>query len=294
MNQQQVREWRRQGIGGSDAPVIEGVSPWKTPFQLWEEKCLGVFDEKDNPSMAYGRSMEEPIRQEFEKLTGLVVAPDRLIHPDHCWLRISMDGLDITGKCSVEIKSANKEDHELAKAGKVPLKYHPQNQHYYNVHEKLDKHFYFSHHKGDYALVEVARERDFIGDMRERQRKFWDLVLQGKPPELTEKDFLLMEDGKEWSRKAKELKELKALVKDLEKGETLLQKELKLLSQGRNAKDSSISFRKSICQGAIDYKQAIEDYLSNMRAHYPEVTFPEVAFEPYRKDPIEKWTLKVI
>ena len=31
-------DWRKKGIGSSDAPIIMGVSPWKTPFELWEEK----------------------------------------------------------------------------------------------------------------------------------------------------------------------------------------------------------------------------------------------------------------
>ena len=29
-------ERRRHGIGGSDAPVVVGLSKWRTPFQLWQ------------------------------------------------------------------------------------------------------------------------------------------------------------------------------------------------------------------------------------------------------------------
>lgn len=31
-------EQRRKGIGGSDAPVIMGVNPWRSPMDLWLEK----------------------------------------------------------------------------------------------------------------------------------------------------------------------------------------------------------------------------------------------------------------
>lgn len=35
-------EWRKNGIGGSDATVVEGISPYRTPRQLfYEKKGLG-------------------------------------------------------------------------------------------------------------------------------------------------------------------------------------------------------------------------------------------------------------
>lgn len=37
-NTQEWEKFRLQKIGASDAPIIMGVSPWKTPFQLWLEK----------------------------------------------------------------------------------------------------------------------------------------------------------------------------------------------------------------------------------------------------------------
>lgn len=48
-------------LGGSDAAAILGVSPWKTPFALWEEK-LGRSTEKDDPAreriLRRGKRME--------------------------------------------------------------------------------------------------------------------------------------------------------------------------------------------------------------------------------------------
>ena len=29
---------RQKGIGGSDVAAILGMSPWRTPYQVWEEK----------------------------------------------------------------------------------------------------------------------------------------------------------------------------------------------------------------------------------------------------------------
>jgi len=41
-------EMERKGfIGGSDAPIILGLSPWKSPYQLWLEK---IGQDKDQSS----------------------------------------------------------------------------------------------------------------------------------------------------------------------------------------------------------------------------------------------------
>ena len=43
---QQSEEWlefRRSRIGASDAPIIMGVSPWKTHYKLWVEKIQGYI-----------------------------------------------------------------------------------------------------------------------------------------------------------------------------------------------------------------------------------------------------------
>ena len=40
-NIQGTSEWlenRKNHIGASDAPVVMGVSPWDTPYKLWENK----------------------------------------------------------------------------------------------------------------------------------------------------------------------------------------------------------------------------------------------------------------
>ncbi len=38
--EQRSEEWlklRREGLGASDIPAVLGISPYKTPYQLWAE-----------------------------------------------------------------------------------------------------------------------------------------------------------------------------------------------------------------------------------------------------------------
>ncbi len=55
---QHSNEWlelRKNKIGASDAPIIMKVSPWKTPYRLWEEK-LGLTECVSNQAMKRTRS----------------------------------------------------------------------------------------------------------------------------------------------------------------------------------------------------------------------------------------------
>ena len=79
--QQNTNEWlefRRNKIGSSDAPIIMGKSPWKTPHQLWEEK-MGIKDSFfESQAMRRGKDLEPEARTAFEEQTGLVMWPDVL------------------------------------------------------------------------------------------------------------------------------------------------------------------------------------------------------------------------
>lgn len=50
-------EFRKTGIGGSDAAAILGLSPFKTNVEVWEEKVgLRVSDDiSDSPQVKYGK-----------------------------------------------------------------------------------------------------------------------------------------------------------------------------------------------------------------------------------------------
>ena len=48
---------RQKGIGGSDVAAILGMSPWRTPYQVWEEKTTPIDEtaaEDDRPALYWG------------------------------------------------------------------------------------------------------------------------------------------------------------------------------------------------------------------------------------------------
>ncbi len=69
-----VEQWlaeRNSGIGGSDAPVVVGVSPWKSRQALWAEKTGTVDAPKlDSDAVEMGKELEPIALKRYAKKSG--------------------------------------------------------------------------------------------------------------------------------------------------------------------------------------------------------------------------------
>ena len=107
MTKEQQDDWffaakRLYGLGGSDIAVLLKLSPWKTPFQLWQEKTCRVAPEElqtSNVFTHWGKLLEDTIRQEYKDLIGhyygdYKTAPVFKV-PEHPQIICNLDGLII-------------------------------------------------------------------------------------------------------------------------------------------------------------------------------------------------------
>lgn len=95
---------RDKYIGGSDIPIIMGISPFKTRWELLQEKAgLKVDEFSGNQYTEYGDLMEPKIRDYANKYYGTVFEPDQVIKGD---LRGNCDGFN--GDTILEIKTTSK------------------------------------------------------------------------------------------------------------------------------------------------------------------------------------------
>lgn len=279
----EFHEFRRLGIGGSDAPVLmNGVHFGKTPYMLWEEKHLGKHEDKDSYAMKRGRDNEEAGRIAFKELTHITVEKkDYVVHPDIPWLRCNLDGIDPWEEVVVEIKNAGADDHVEALHGKVPHKYVPQVQHIRLVLPKIKEVHYVSLNKDfPVAHVIVKPDKAYEAELFKKEQEFWDHVLKGKPPELNEHDYVNMAQNPEWLACETELADLRILKKSLEEKDDELVSVLKALSGERSAKGLRLVMQKQMCQGAVDY------------AKVPQLE--GVDLSPYRKKSFTKWPIRLI
>lgn len=72
--------WRRSGIGASDAAALLGVSPWASPLSVYSDKTATdpPDDDDDREFLRWGRLLEDPILDEFERRTGRLVSDRQL------------------------------------------------------------------------------------------------------------------------------------------------------------------------------------------------------------------------
>ena len=88
MDRAQWLEERRSGIGGSDVAPMLGLSPWKTPFALWQDKTGRAVevepDEAQRERMHFGTVLEDVVAREHAARTGQRVqrVTSMLRHPD--------------------------------------------------------------------------------------------------------------------------------------------------------------------------------------------------------------------
>lgn len=172
-------EWRLQGIGSSDAPVIMGVSPLSTPYALYLQKRRLMSPPADNPAMARGRQLEPIARACYEKETGNIMVPLIAECTTVPFIRASYDGVAPTFDLALEVKCPGEKAHQMALAGIVPPFYMDQVQQQIHVAGIEMVHYYsFDGQQG--KLLEVRRDRSRIDRLLETATLFWEKVCNGR------------------------------------------------------------------------------------------------------------------
>lgn len=269
-------EHRRNYLGASDAPIIMGASPWKTPFQLWEDK-LGISPPQEETwAMKRGTDMEPLARASFEKETGLEVFPQIVYHPEHSFMMASMDGLSLDGKHAVEIKCPGAKAHQSALDGIVPDYYMPQLQHQLAC-IGLEMLWYYSFDGKYGALVEVHRDDTYIDKLIEKECKFWECVKSSTPPPLTNKDYS-ERNSDTWNTYGERVAVIDDAISKLKAEREEIRQFLISDSGGNSSRCGSLTLAKSYPIGRVDYKAI------------PELK--TIDLNQYRKPSREQWTLK--
>jgi putative phage-type endonuclease len=189
MDKAQWLEERKKGIGGSDAGAVLGVSPWKTPLQVYLEKRGEVPGIEDNEYMKWGRNLEPLIRQEYANQTGReVTVPGEILHHSrYGWMLANLDGAIVNGggiKRVLEIKTARSADN-WGEPGtdEIPDHYQAQVQHYMIVTGYPVADVAVLIGGSDFRLYEVPADPELHAIMVEKEAAFWERVQKGVEPE---------------------------------------------------------------------------------------------------------------
>lgn len=187
MKTEEWLEYRRRGIGGSDASVILGISPYRSILQLWEEKTGRVsIEEKKNSYTYFGHVMEPVIKKEFTKRTGLKVRAKNymLQSEEHPFMLADLDGVvrEKDGSYSVfEAKTASEYKKPVWEKG-VPEEYVAQVQHYLCVTGYQKAYVCAVVGGNTYYCYQIKRNGEYMKNLVEKEKAFWDCVKKGIPP----------------------------------------------------------------------------------------------------------------
>lgn len=197
---------RRQGIGGSDAAAVLGLSPWTTPVQVWLDKTGRSTPKPETPQMKYGSYFEDYVADLYVEETGREVRRynkmihkgcllgnlDRLVVPEGGKIASHMG--EIRTDTLLECKTAGREWN-----GEVPIQYLAQVNHYLGLDESLrhaDVAVLFRTSL-KFEIFRVERDDEVIKAMQERLTAWWDKYVVGDemPPPANEEDCRLL-----WAR----------------------------------------------------------------------------------------------
>ena len=185
-------EYRKQGIGGSDASVVCGINRYKSPVELWMEKTGQLPYQEAGEAAYWGTQLEALVRSEFTKRTGIEVRQVKqlLQSEDHPFMLANLDGVcehPDYGPCIFEAKTAS-----AYKAGEwddaIPDEYLLQVSHYMAV----------TGYKAAYIAVLIGgntfrwrlieRDDKLISMLIPFETIFWKHVQGGTPPPLDGSD----------------------------------------------------------------------------------------------------------
>lgn len=180
---------RTTGIGGSDVAAILGLSKWKTPLQVYQEKRGEIAPQADNDAMRWGRYLEPVVRQAYADQTGNEVRVlDQLVrHPLYEHMIANLDGFVIpesSPRRVFEAKTARTGD-GWGEPGsdQIPQPYLLQVQHYMAVTGFVVADVAVLIGGSDFRVYEVPEDRELQDMLCDACTEFWSRVQAGDPPE---------------------------------------------------------------------------------------------------------------
>ena len=169
-------EWRRSGIGASDAPTIMRQNPWKTVEQLRHEKQNPKFENRANAAMQRGTLLEPSARRDYCSRYNIDMQPSCIESVTIPWMKGSLDGINIDKNRVIEIKCGQSSFKYTRRTNSVPDYYYGQLQHILSItgYESIDYWSYLP--LTSPILINVARDERYIETLIDSEEAFWNSI----------------------------------------------------------------------------------------------------------------------
>jgi putative phage-type endonuclease len=242
---------RQKYLGGSDVAGILGISPWRTPLDVYLDKTEGR--QPDDPAKAKifsrGARMEPYVIDLLSEETGLVIARrgERYRDPVHDFMAAEIDAEAESGE-NIEIKTVSPFKAQAwgeEQTDAIPVHYTAQAMHGLMVTNRQACVFGVLIGGDDFRVYRVDRDDETIEAIRAAEVEFWDRIQRKDPPPLSavsdvfrlfDKDNgAIVEANGDILDAYNELRQLRAQEKEACKAADELEDRIKLFMGGNSA-----------------------------------------------------------
>ena len=178
-------EYRKQGIGGSDASVVCGMNRYKSSIELWMEKTDQLPYQEAGEAAYWGTQLEELVRLEFTKRTKIEVKQVKqlLKSREYPFMLANLDGIcehPDYGTCIFEAKTASA--YRMGEwEDSIPDEYQLQIQHYMAVTGFQGAYIAVLIGGNTFRWQFVARDEELISMLIQLEKDFWRHVQENIP-----------------------------------------------------------------------------------------------------------------
>ena len=180
-------EYRRTGIGGSDAATVVGLNPYSSLYALYNDK-LGLLPPKDETeAMRQGHDLEQYVAYRWMEATGKTCRRNNFMWraSGHSCMLADIDREVVGENAGLECKTTSVYNQADLEHGEIPLNYYVQCQHYMAV-MGFDRMYLavLVLNRGFYHFV-IERSPEEIAALTDAEETFWrDHVLPRVPPPI--------------------------------------------------------------------------------------------------------------
>lgn len=190
ITREQWLEYRRSGIGGSDASTIVGLNPYSSLYYLFCDKMGALPEKEDNEAMRQGRDLEQYVANRWMERTGKRVKRNNTMWRSTVWpwMLADIDREVVGENAGLECKTTSVYNKHDFAGGEIPLTYYVQCQHYMAV-MGFDRMYLavLVLNRGFYDFV-IERDEEEISSLAAAEGEFWDRLQREEPPELDGSD----------------------------------------------------------------------------------------------------------
>ena len=291
-------QYRKQGIGGSDAGAVCGLNPYRTAIQVYYDKTSDSIEEIDNEAMRQGRELEEYVARRFCEASGKRVRRANAMFYDekNPFMLADVDRMIVGENAGLECKTASPYSEEKWRDDKIPLSYQLQCYHYMSVCNADAWYIAVLIYGRDFKYYRIERDDEVIGNLIRIEEEFWnEYVLKRVIPDpdgSKTADAAIAERFKEsksttipltgFDERLERRQEILSIVEKIETEKRQIDQELKLyLGDAEIAENEHYRVSwKNFSRSSIDEKR--------LKAEQPEI------YEKYRRETTSRrFTVKV-